>query len=63
MFGLTPFFSTFLDSNKQRNATDKFQQVNRAYEVLSNPQLKLKYDMFGRNGIGTSAASDEIKGN
>ena len=43
--------------------TDRFQDVNRAYEVLSNPVLKSKYDMFGANGIGTSAASDEIKSN
>jgi molecular chaperone DnaJ len=53
----------FTDSNKDDNATDKFQQVNRAYEVLSNPVLKSKFDMFGADGIGTSAASDEIKAN
>ncbi len=46
-----------------KETTDLFQGVNRAYEVLSDPRLKSKYDMFGANGIGTSAASDEIKAN
>ena len=32
--------------------------MNRAYEVLKNPDLKKKYDMFGEQGVGTSAASE-----
>lgn len=51
------------DSNGGEDTSESFQQVNRAYEVLSDPRLKSKYDMFGFNGIGTSAASDEIKVN
>lgn len=36
--------------------------LNRAYEVLKDPDLKRKYDMFGEQGIGTSAASDKTAG-
>lgn len=39
----------------------QFQELNRAYEVLSDPTLKRAYDMFGESGIGTSAATDEVR--
>jgi len=29
-----------LDANPGQDTTEKFQQVNRAYEVLSDPDLK-----------------------
>jgi len=45
------------------DTTEKFQEINRAHEVLSNPDLRKKYDMFGEQGIGTSAASDGMSGN
>lgn len=51
-----------LDANPGEDTTEKFQEVNRAYEVLNNPDLKQKYDMFGEQGIGTSAASDQAAG-
>jgi molecular chaperone DnaJ len=50
------------DANPGEDTTEKFQEVNRAYEVLNNPDLKQKYDMFGEQGIGTSAASDQAAG-
>lgn len=46
------------DANPGKDTTQKFQEINRAYEVLSNPDLKSRYDQFGERGIGTSAASD-----
>jgi len=46
------------DSNPQENTIDQFQQINRAYEVLRNPDLRRSYDLYGFDGIGTSAASD-----
>lgn len=46
------------DANPGDDTTEKFQEVNRAYEVLSNPDLKKKYDMYGERGVGTSAASE-----
>jgi len=47
------------DANPGKDTTEQFQEVNRAYEVLKNPDLKKKYDMFGESGVGTSAASDQ----
>ncbi len=50
------------DANPGEDTTEKFQEVNRAYEVLNNPDLKKKYDMYGAAGVGTSAASDQQAG-
>jgi molecular chaperone DnaJ len=50
------------DANPGKDTTEEFQSVNRAYEVLNDPDLKRKYDMFGEQGIGTSAASDSAAG-
>lgn len=44
------------------DTTEKFQEINRAYEVLNNTDLKKKYDMYGEAGVGTSAASDAQTG-
>jgi len=46
------------DANPGKDTTEKFQEINRAYEILSNPDLKKKYDMYGERGVGTSAASE-----
>jgi len=35
------------DVNKEANATDKFKEVQQAYDILSNPQKKSQYDQFG----------------
>lgn len=51
------------DSNPNKDTVSQFQDVNRAYEVLNDPDLKRKYDMYGEGGIGTSAASDAAAGN
>lgn len=53
------FFSVSpADANPDEDTTEKFQEINRAYEVLNNPDLKQKYDMYGEQGVGTSAASE-----
>lgn len=46
------------DANPGVDTTEKFQEINRAYEILSNPELKQKYDMYGERAVGTSAASE-----
>lgn len=46
------------DANPGKDTTAQFQDINRAYEVLSDPELKQKYDMYGERGVGTSAASE-----
>eukprot|EP00551_Chaetoceros_affinis_P009945 CAMPEP_0203667018 /NCGR_PEP_ID=MMETSP0090-20130426/3937_1 /ASSEMBLY_ACC=CAM_ASM_001088 /TAXON_ID=426623 /ORGANISM="Chaetoceros affinis, Strain CCMP159" /LENGTH=197 /DNA_ID=CAMNT_0050531053 /DNA_START=249 /DNA_END=838 /DNA_ORIENTATION=- len=50
------------DANPGKDTTEQFQEINRAYEVLNNPDLKKKYDMYGAAGVGTSAASDSTAG-
>ncbi len=35
------------DRNKGKEAEDKFKEVTKAYEVLSDPQKKQTYDQFG----------------
>ena len=46
------------DANPGKDTTTEFQEVNRAYEVLSDADQRKKYDMFGEAGVGSSAASE-----
>lgn len=42
--------------NKAADAKEKFQEVARAYEVLSDSQQRARYDQFGEAGVSSSAA-------
>ncbi|MBO9673837.1 MAG: molecular chaperone DnaJ [Sphingobacteriaceae bacterium] len=37
-------------------AEDKFKEAAEAYEVLSSPEKKQRYDQFGHAGVGSSAS-------
>ncbi|HJP27990.1 MAG TPA: molecular chaperone DnaJ [Dehalococcoidia bacterium] len=43
------------DRNKEAGASDRFKEINEAYQVLSDPQRKAQYDQFGHEGVNGQA--------
>jgi molecular chaperone DnaJ len=43
------------DVNKEAGAEDRFKEISRAYEVLSEPETRDRYDRFGEAGVAAGA--------
>ncbi len=51
------------DANpNNKEAEEKFKEINEAYEVLSDLQKKSAYDQFGHAGVGTSGFTGGYSG-
>jgi molecular chaperone DnaJ len=45
------------DVNKEDGAEERFKEINRAYEVLSEPETRARYDRFGEAGVGSGVGA------
>ncbi len=50
------------DVNQDPAAHVRFKEINEAYQVLSDPQRRQTYDMFGRAGLGQDAGEGGFGG-
>src|SRR4028119_1731029 len=45
------------DVNSEPGADEKFKEINRAYEVLSEPEMRSRFDRFGEAGVSSAAGA------
>ncbi|MDJ0619381.1 MAG: molecular chaperone DnaJ [Calothrix sp. MO_192.B10] len=50
------------DVNKEPGADEQFKEINRAYEVLSEPETRARYDRFGEAGVSGAGAGFQDMG-
>ncbi len=48
------------DINKEAGAEEKFKEIGKAYEVLSDSQKRSRYDQFGEAGLGGAAGMPDM---
>lgn len=39
------------DMNQDKDTSDKFKEISEAYEILSDPDKRARYDQYGHSGI------------
>lgn len=50
------------DVNKEKDAAEKFKEIQEAYEILSDPQKKQRYDQFGAAGANAGGGFGGFEG-
>ncbi len=49
------------DTNPDGAASERFKEVARAYEVLSDPDQRARYDRFGEAGVGATGGGQRVE--
>jgi molecular chaperone DnaJ len=48
------------DVNKEAGAEEQFKSISHAYEVLSEPETRARYDQFGEAGLGGGGGGPDM---